>query len=98
MLDEIVNAIRERRVLVVWYDPGARIIEPHCLGRSTEGHYLLRAYQTSGASESGAPVNWKLFRVDRIESLEPTDDTFDGTRPEYNPRDPIMRGGIIAHL
>jgi hypothetical protein len=94
----ISDAIRDRWVVRLKYDPGDRFIEPHAFGISAENKLLLRAYQTDGASNSGEHVNWKLFRVDRIEQLEITSTKFAGTRPDYNPDDPAMKNGIIARL
>ena len=98
MSPAITAAIRNRQVIRLDYEPGARLIEPHCLGYSSEGNQLLRAFQRSGASASHESVDWKLFRVDRIRSLSVSEEQFDGPRPGYNPADQIMKGGIIACL
>jgi len=98
MLALIKSAIAERRVISLHYDPGLRQIEPHCLGESSTGNLLLRAYQTGGASASGEHTHWKLFRLDRVGHLVLTDEVFPGARPEYNPDDKHMKGGIIARL
>ena len=58
----------------------------------------MRAFQTEGASASGEHEHWKLFRVDRAESIELSSDSFDGPRPEYKRGDRAMKGGIIAEL
>jgi predicted DNA-binding transcriptional regulator YafY len=94
----ITDAVRDKRVLALNYEPGARLIEPHAYGRSAEGHDLLRAYQTSGASAKGEPENWKLFRLDRVKSLAPTDGNFSGPRPGYRRGDKAMKGAIYAQL
>lgn len=94
----IDGAIRAKRVLELNYDPGRRTIEPHAFGRSADGHLLLRAYQTGGASSSGEHEHWKLFRVDRITGLSGTDAQFDGPRPGYKRGDKAMKGGIIREL
>ena len=98
METELVNAINSMNRIELWYDPGSRIVEPHVIGRSSDGNILLRAYQTEGASESGEHENWKLFRVDRIDSIKTLDERFNGSRPLYNPNDKAMRGGIIARV
>lgn len=98
MISRIEAAIRGRICIQVTYHPGVRILEPHALGRSKDGNLLLRAYQTEGASASGEHENWKLLRVDRIESLAELPRTFPGPRPEYNAQDSAMKGGIIACL
>lgn len=98
MIDLISKAISAKRRLAVTYDPGPRVIEPHCLGYGSSGQLLLRAFQTRGASASGEHVNWKLFRLDRMGSVKDADESFDGPRPEYNPDDRVMKGGIISRL
>lgn len=98
LLVPIQTAIQSQRTLRVSYPPGERLIEPHCLGQSSDGNLLLRAFQISGASASGEHENWKLFRLDRFSSIGDGGGTFDGPRPLYNPADPAMKGGIIACL
>ena len=98
METQIADAIHERRRLQIEYFPGLRTIEPHALGYSQDQNLLLRAYQTEGASASGEHESWKLFRLERVGSLQPTDEIFDGPRPQYNPDDMAMKGGIIARL
>lgn len=97
-LDLLTNAIKNRKIIRISYSPGERLIEPHCLGRSKDGNLLLRAYQVGGASESGEHVNWKLFRLDRMSEPEDGGGNFAGPRPDYNPHDKAMKGGIIASL
>jgi len=94
----IVQAINERRLVLLNYDPGLRVIEPCAYGASSEHHGLLRAYQRSGASAHGEPENWKLFRTDRISSIQLLDERFAGPRPEYRRNDKAMRGGMICQL
>lgn len=84
MVSKIAQAIRDKKTLACDYNGGERIIEPHCVGYGRDQQPLLRCYQTAGHSESGA-LGWKLFRVDRINELTNTDETFDGPRQGYNP-------------
>jgi predicted DNA-binding transcriptional regulator YafY len=90
MNSTICSAIRSRRVVQFDYDGGLRTAEPFCHGASMDGHDLLRAYQTGGYSESGNSVGWRLFRVDRMNNLNITDESFSGNRPGYNPDDGAM--------
>jgi predicted DNA-binding transcriptional regulator YafY len=94
----IAEAIRAKHRLEINYPPGHRVVEPHALGFSKDGHLLLRAFQVEGASESGEPVNWKLFRLDRMKAANDSGEEFSDPRPEYNPDDSAMKGGIIARL
>jgi hypothetical protein len=97
-IDIIESAIARRQCLKFDYPPGMRLIEPHVLGRSSRGDYLLRAYQVSGASASGEHEHWKLFRLDRANGIDGTVEAFPGPRPQYNPDDSAMKGGIIGRL
>lgn len=90
MNQEICKAIEDKNIVTFSYDGGSRTIEPHCYGISSKGNELLRAYQTGGYSESGNPVGWKLFTVNKISNLEVSTDTFGGPRPQYNPNDKAM--------
>ncbi|MGF1620922.1 MAG: hypothetical protein ACFCUR_09935 [Rhodomicrobiaceae bacterium] len=98
MVNEIRNGIAARNCLEIHYGPGWRLVEPHVLGRASNGDVVLRAFQVSGASASGAAAGWKLLRLDRMTALRPGDGHFAGPRPDYNPVDPAMKGGIIAGL
>lgn len=94
----IVNAIRGRKRLRIYYAPGWRTVEPHTIGQSADGNILLRAYQVEGASASGEHEHWKLFRVDRLTECGDDGSDFDGPRPEYKKGDKAMKGGIIQEL
>jgi hypothetical protein len=98
MEGDISGAIRAKRVLVLDYPPGERIVEPHTFGRGSDGQLLLRAYQTDGASASGEHQHWKLFRLDRARSILLGAPIFAGPRPGYKRGDSVMKGGIIAEL
>jgi predicted DNA-binding transcriptional regulator YafY len=94
----IVEAIQNHRLMRLNYDPGERTIEPHAYGEGKDGQELLRAFQVSGASASGEHVNWKLFRVDRINGLALLENTFPGPRPEYKRDDKAMKRRIYCQL
>lgn len=97
-LATIIEAIKKRKLLKVTYPPGERLLEPHTLGYGSQQQILLRGYQTSGASASEEPVNWKLLRVDRVKEIELTPLSFQGPRPGYTVGDSAMKGGIIEEL
>lgn len=97
MISLVVQAIREKRVLEVDYEPGTRFIEPHCVGVGSSGQYLMRCFQHGGESRTNN-TEWKLLRLDRIRKLKLTQDRFFGPRPQYNPNDSVMTQGIIAAL
>ena len=98
MIPEITESIQNTKVMRIWYHPGERVIEPHALGVTKDGHHVLRAWQRSGASASHEHENWKLFRLDRTDDVEPMGQSFDGPRPGYNPDDKAMKRGFIARL
>jgi hypothetical protein len=96
MNQDICNAIKSMHLLSFYYDGGNRIVEPHCLGVTTAGNPGLRAYQTSGHSESGK-YGWKMFDLSKASSLKVLDETFSIPRPGYNPNDKGM-SRIICSL
>lgn len=98
MISQIVNAIQNKQLIQINYFSGERVIEPHAIGRSKDGNILFRAYQRSGASASGEHAYWKLFRMDRAGGVQEMCEQFAGPRPQYNPNDPAMKGGVIARL
>ena len=95
--DQIFNAIRDRRVCVIYYEgdetinPGRRSIEPYVLGLSPRENLILRAYQYAGVTDTEQP-GWKTFRLDRIRDWQELGRTFNtpiSSRipniPKYNP-------------
>jgi len=90
MQSVLCNAINSHLVLTFYYNGAHRKVEPFCYGRSSAGKDVLRGYQTSGDSESGNPLGWRLFDVSKISSMTVTEENFAGTRPGYNPNDSAM--------
>ena len=94
--ETIIDAIRNKKVLVINYDgeepggSGLRYIEPVCFGYSTKNNPVLRAWDMEGASHRNVtgekPLpSWRYFNVNKIFSIQPTGETFDQVRPDYNP-------------
>ena len=91
-IDSIVDAIKNKRVLVIYYDGdepggrGLREIEPVCLGVSKAGNKILRAWDSEGASYTGfkgeQPLpGWRIFRLDKILSSKTTGEVYNTPRP-----------------
>ena len=80
--DEVIKAIDNRVGVLITYKgednehTGVRYIEPYVYGATTRNNPAIRAYQYYGDTKRGVPA-WKLLRLDRIESWEPTDNKFD---------------------
>jgi len=94
-IDSIVDAIKKRKVCVIYYDGdepggrGLRLIEPVCFGYSKSDNPVLRAWDYEGASHtsylgSQRLPGWRLFRVDKILSFRPSGENYDTIRPGYN--------------
>ena len=107
-VDSVVDAIKKRQKCIIYYggdEPGGRglrQIEPVCLGRMRGTNNLaLRAWDEEGASHTGyegeQPLpGWRLFRLDKILSLKPSNETFTQMRPNFNPNgDKSMQSIII---
>jgi hypothetical protein len=86
----ICDSIRLRHVIRFQYHGGMREVEPHCYGRSSTGDEFLRAYQLRGASRSGEPAGWKMFRADEISGLSVTFESFTAPRAGYDPVDTVI--------
>lgn len=85
----IVEAIRKQIVLELRYSGYSRIVEPHAYGRDKSGDEILRCYQTSGGSNSGEKVGWKLLKVREVFSLNLLNQKFEA-RKEYKRGDKAM--------
>jgi predicted DNA-binding transcriptional regulator YafY len=94
--EQIINAIKKKQVCVIYYNgdepggKGLRVIEPVALGYSKKGNPVLRAWDREGASHSSyigkKPLpGWRFFRVDKMQFIRPTNETFNTPRPNYNP-------------
>jgi len=96
-LDDIKDSINKKIVVTMYYDgdepggKGYRVVEPVAVGYSKGGNNLvLRAWDLDGASHKATigeePLpSWRLFRVDKILTYQPTTDSFTEVRPNYNP-------------
>ncbi len=85
----VIQAIRQREVLELRYHGYSRFVEPHAYGRDKDGDEIMRCYQTSGGSESGERVGWKLLKVREVYSLHVSNSNF-SVRPEYKRNDKAM--------
>lgn len=80
--DEVIKAIDDRVGVLIRYKgennehTGVRYIEPYVYGSTSAGNPAIRAYQYYGDTKRGVPA-WKLLRLDRIESWEPTSNKFE---------------------
>lgn len=94
--DQVFDAIKNKRVCVINYNgdepggKGLRVIEPVAFGLSKKGNAVLRAWDREGASHTAykgeKPLpGWRLFRLDKMDFIRPTQETFDTPKPNYNP-------------
>lgn len=96
-LEQLKDAIKNRRVILIEYPPGRRLVEPYALGVSSKGEYLVRVFQIDGESASEVHRWWKLLSVAKIEEITPTDKTFE-VRSLYERDDKKMAGGILVQI
>lgn len=81
MPDVINDAINNRYRILINYDDeenhavGTRLVEPYALGYTKANNIAFRGYQYNGDTVRGIP-KWKLFRLDRILNLKPTNQHF----------------------
>lgn len=89
MKDLICDAIRERRILEVFYHGYTRIIAPHIYGVDTTGEELLSCYQVAGGSQGGESTGWKSLKASELLKVHLTRMHFQ-PRPEYREDDKAM--------
>ena len=106
-IESITSAIKNKDKIVIYYDGdepggrGLRKIEPVCLGRMRGTNNLaVRAWDEEGASHTSykgeQPLpGWRLFRLDKILSLNPTGKKFTEKRPNFNPNGDKSMQSII---
>jgi hypothetical protein len=86
----ICSAIRQLRKIEFYYHGGYRTVEPFCLGIVMKGdadNESLLCYQTSGFSDLGDKVGWKLYRASEMEDIEVLRGKFSVSRPGFDPDD-----------
>ena len=91
--DSVIDAIRNKKVVAIYYagdktiNKGYREVEIVAIGPHIKSdNTVVRAWQRRGASDT--PDNqpgWRLFRLDKINNISPTSDTFETPRPYFNP-------------
>lgn len=85
---DILDAIEEKWVVRIYYsgdeeiERGWRAIEIYAYGISTAGNKVIRAFQLQGYTKT-LVQKWKLFRVDKIKSIEFIR-PFSQLRPQFN--------------
>ena len=89
MKQEILDAIAGHFTLELRYSGYARTVEPHAYGRDKTGDEILRCFQTSGGSESGERIGWKLLKVAEAHAVHKVNTRF-AQRPEYKRNDKAM--------
>ena len=106
-IESIGDAIDRKKVVSIYYDGdepggrGLRTIEPVCLFVDRRsGNTNLCAWDREGVSHKVAVGDvflpfWRLFRLDKILSWNPTGETFTVMRPGFNPQGDKRASRII---
>ena len=105
-VNSVTDTIKKKQKIVIYYDGdepggrGLREIEPVALGTSKAGNRVVRAWDREGASHRGylgtKPLpGWRLFRLDKILSLKPSNENFTEIRPNFNPNGDKSMNSII---
>lgn len=90
MLNQLCQAIQNKRVVIIGYKGQDRIIEPHLVGRKTSGNDALSAWQIGGYSESARYPPWRSYLLSEIESVQVLEQVFENPREGFNPNDKTM--------
>jgi hypothetical protein len=92
------EAISTAKRLELRYGGYLRVVEVHSVGRSKEGHWLMRVWQVRGGSVSNEAVGWKVLRIDGSFSAHLINEESKAPRPGYSRSDPAMTGGIKCQI
>lgn len=76
----IHQAIQYHRLLSIHDGRTCRVVEPHAYALQRDGSEILWCFQISGGSASGNPIGWKVFRLSKLRSLRPLQQTFGRAR------------------
>lgn len=82
MNQQIIKAIREKKIIKFDYQGYPRVAEPHVYGHN-QGVDQLLVYQIRGGSSSGILPDWRRVDVGGMINLVVTEETFHG--PRSNP-------------
>lgn len=83
--DDIKHAIENKYYARIWYrnDEDSplirRTVQIYLLGITKAGNMAIRAYDISGAGIGAGETGWKMYRLNRMEAIEPTNKKW------YNP-------------
>ncbi|NOT98766.1 MAG: hypothetical protein HOO97_06700 [Sideroxydans sp.] len=80
MENQIISAIKEKKILTFTYKGYPRVVEPHVYGIH-EGTRQLLGYQIRGSSKSGGVLpEWRRFGISEMQNLQMLSETFPGRR------------------
>jgi predicted DNA-binding transcriptional regulator YafY len=89
--NKLMAAISNKNVCRIYYEgdttvvKGLRVIEPVCLGKSKRNNLVVRAWQRVGVSDTPDNIpGWRMFRLDRIKTFVPLEETFNEPKPNFN--------------
>jgi len=85
MNQQIIKAIREKKVIEFDYQGYHRVAEPHVYGQN-QGVDQLLVYQIRGGSSSGRLPNWRRVDLQGMINLIVTEETFHGPRTNVSGR------------
>ena len=89
-VEDITDAIDNHTRVIMNYNStrgegnntGPRVVEVYAYGLTKAGNPVIRAFQPYGDTTSRVP-SWKMFRLDRIDNWNPTNQTFNRPASDY---------------
>lgn len=89
-VEDITDAIDNHTRVIMNYNStrgegnntGPRVVEVYAYGLTKAGNPVIRAFQPYGDTTSRVP-SWKMFRLDRIDNWNPTNQTFSRPASDY---------------
>lgn len=89
-VEDITDAIDNHTRVIMNYNStrgegnntGPRVVEVYAYGLTKAGNPVIRAFQPYGDTTSRVP-SWKMFRLDRIDNWNPTNQSFSRPASDY---------------
>ncbi len=86
----IIDAIKQKQVLVVVYKGLPRILEPHIVGAAANGNQYVRGFQTGGTSCTDE-YGWKIMNLEKIQMVSfLPNQFFPNMRNDFTRNDPVI--------
>jgi len=95
VLKKLKAAIKSNKIVAFEYNGLPRVVEPHLIGITEGGKYVLKAFETWTFDSSNRPT-WKFFSLSKVKDLVIMGKSFD-TRLDFE-KNSVNIGKVILQI